>query len=444
MSSEPAMKPHVSRETAPIENLSSGPPTELMESIVAGENMKRAWQRVRSNHGAPGVDGMSVEAADGFLRAQWPRIRRALVEGTYTPQPVRRCAIPKPDGTERMLGIPTVLDRLIQQAIQQVLTPMFDPEFSVSSYGFRPARSAHGAIQQVRSYIEEGCRIAVDMDLAKFFDQVSHDVLMVRVARKVQDRRVLRLIGRYLRAGVQVGGDVEPTTQGTPQGSPLSPLLANILLDDFDKELERRRLRFARYADDVFIVVRTREAGERVMASLVRWLRSRLKLEVNSTKSKVAPVSHCTFLGYTFYGDRLRLPDKTLEKFKQRVRELTRRNHSIPQKERIERLNVFLRGWMNYFGLSETKSLWSPLDEWIRRRLRMCLWKQWHKPRTRVRRLLALGVPKALAIRTATSSKGYWRLAKTLAAHCGLTTAWFDAQGLIRLRYRWRELAPLR
>jgi RNA-directed DNA polymerase len=333
---------------------------------------------------------------------------------------------------------------VIQQAVLQVLTPLFDPDFSESSFGFRPKRSAHGAVKQVRRFIASGYKVAVDMDLEKFFDKVHHDVLMARVARKVHDRRVLALIGRYLRAGVMVEGAHQPVTEGTPQGGPLSPLLANVLLDDLDKELERRGHRFSRYADDFLILVRSKTAARRVKSSVTRWLRRHLRLVVNGSKSKVAAVQHCVFLGFTFYGRTIRLPPPVVNRFKRRVRELTGRSRGISWERRLDELNRYLRGWVNYYGLCDTKRLWNPLDEWLRRRLRMCLWKQWRLPRTKVRNLIALGTDRRTAIQTGSSRKGYWRLSKTLATHTGLTNAWFDAQGLIRLRYRWGELAPLR
>jgi RNA-directed DNA polymerase len=416
----------------------------LMEQIVSADNIKRAWQRVRSNRGAAGVDGVTVTAFAEHVREVWPTVRRQLLDGTYGPQPVRRKAIPKPDGTQRMLGIPTVLDRVIQQAVLQVLTPLFDGDFSPSSFGYRPGRSAHGAVKLVQRQFKQGYQYVVDLDIAKFFDRVHHDVLMARVSRKVHDKRVLGLIGRYLRAGVMVEGVLHPVEMGTPQGGPLSPLLANILLDDLDKELERRGLCFARYADDLVIVVRSRAAGVRVKASVTRWLRRHLRLEVNETKSQVTTASRCTFLGFAFFGKAIRLPPKVLVRFQRRVRELTGRSRGISWERRLEELNAYLRGWVNYFGLCMTKRLWSPLDEWVRRRLRMCLWKQWRTPRHRARRLLALGTPRRTALQTASSGKGYWRLSKTLATHTGLTNEWFDHQGLVRLRYVWGDLAPLR
>jgi RNA-directed DNA polymerase len=296
----------------------------------------------------------------------------------------------------------------------------------------------------VKRYVREGFGIAVDLDLAKFFDRVQHDVLMARVARKVCDRRVLGLIGRYLRAGVMVDGVVHSVHEGTPQGGPLSPLLANILLDDFDKQLERRGLRFARYADDILILVRTGKAGVRVKASVTRWLGRHLRLVVNETKSKVAPIDRCEYLGFAWSGAKVRLPRSALATFKHRVRELTGRSRGISWERRLAELNAYLRGWVNYFGLCDTKRIWTPLDEWVRRRLRMCLWKQWRYSRTRVRHLLALGVPRSQAVPTGSSRKGYWRLSRAPAVQSGLPPKWFDAQGLVRLRYRWGELAPLR
>lgn len=443
--SNTTMNQSASGASARPQQLSLGLPQQhLMEEILATANVKRAWQRVKANRGAPGVDGVTIAAFPDAFRARWPSIKSSLLGGTYAPQPVRRHVIPKPGGGERLLGIPTVLDRVIQQAVLQVLTPMFDPGFSESSYGFRPGRSAHGAVKQVRLHIKSGAKVVVDMDLEKFFDRVQHDVLMARVARKVCDRRVLNLIGRFLRAGVMVEGTHQAVTEGTPQGGPLSPLLANILLDDLDKELERRGHRFVRYADDFLIFVRTTTAGHRVKSSVTRWLHGVLRLSVNESKSQVAPIHRCTYLGFAFMGTKVRLPPKVITAFKQRVRWLTGRSRGISWERRLQELNAYLRGWINYYGVCTTKRLWSPLDEWIRRRLRMCLWKQWRLPRTKIRNLLSLGTPLSHAVTTGSSRKGYWRLSKTLATHTGMTNPWFDAQGLIRLRYRWGELAPLR
>jgi RNA-directed DNA polymerase len=413
---------------------------DLLERMLEPANLRQAWKRVKANKGAPGVDGMTREDFPAYARKHWPRIRQSLLDGTYQPQPVRRVSIPKPGGKgERLLGIPTVLDRLMCQAIAQVLTPIFDLGFSESSFGFRPGRSAHGALRQVQRYIRAGYRTAVDLDLEKFFDQVQHDVLMARVARKVKDKRLLALIGRYLRAGVMVEGLVQATEWGTTQGSPLSPLLANILLDDLDKELERRGHRFARYADDMLILVRSQRAGERVKASITRDLTQTLKLRVNEQKSQVVPTKQCVFLGFTFWGAKLRWSEEAFADFKYRLRRLTGRSWGISMAERLEALNRYLRGWMNYFGISEYYRPIPELDKWLRRRIRMCYWKQWRWPRTRIRHLLALGTTERQAIMTAISSKGYWHLSKTLATQTGMTSEWLTQQGLLSIRDLWMK-----
>ena len=412
---------------------------DLMERVVEPGNLHRAWRQVKANRGAPGVDGMRIEDFAAYARAHWPGIRQALLDGTYRPQPVRRVMIPKPDGGERALGIPTVLDRLIQQAVAQVLVPIFDPEFSESSFGFRPGRSAHAALRQVQAEVRAGRRIAVDLDLAKFFDNVRHDLLMARVARRVGERRLLGLIGRYLRAGVLVGEHLQPSELGTPQGGPLSPLLANILLDDLDRELERRRLRFARYADDLVILVKSVRAGERVKARITVYLGRRLGLPVNEKKSRVAPIDECTFLGFRVRGGRLRWSEQALEDFKHRVRELTGRSWGISMPERLNKLAQYVRGWMGYFGISQFYRLIPELDEWLRRRVRMCYWKQWRLARTKVGRLMALGTGKREAIRTALSSRGYWHLSRTLATQTGMTNEWLKQQGLVSIRALWMQ-----
>jgi RNA-directed DNA polymerase len=324
-----------------------------MQAVVAPANMRRAWAQVKSNQGAPGIDGMPIEDFPAFARTHWPTIRQALLDGRYRPQPVRRVSIPKPGGGERALGIPNVVDRLIQQAIAQVMTPIFDPQFSESSFGFRPKRSAHGAVKQVQAYVKAGYRIAVDLDLAKFFDNVRHDILMARVARRIGDKRLLALIGRYLRAGVRIGERFEPSELGTPQGGPLSPLLANILLDDLDRELEQRRHRFARYADDLLVLVKSERAGQRVKASLTAYLARRLKLPVNEHKSRVAPVDECVFLGFTFRRGKLRWSDAAFADFQHQVRKLTGRSWGVAMRYRFEKLAQYVRGWMGYFGISQ-------------------------------------------------------------------------------------------
>jgi RNA-directed DNA polymerase len=343
-------------------------------------------------------------------------------------------------------NVPNITDRLIQQAILQVLTPIFDPDFSESSFGFRPKRSAHGAVKQVQRYIRQGYRLAVNMDLSKFFDRVQHDVLMSRVARKVSDKRMLKLIGRYLRAGVMVDGLVQPSPEGTMQGGPLSPLLANILLDDLDKELDSRGLRFARYADDFQVCVKTHRSARRVFASIERFLTRKLKLVVNQQKSCIAKANGVEFLGLKFVGRRgeIRVPAKKLVKFKQRVREITGRSRGISMSRRLGELRQYLRGWIGYFGIAATKGIFASLDEWIRRRVRMCFWKQWRLPRTKIRKLKQLGVPHDVAVSHGTSRKAYWRLARTLGGQLGMTNRWLLDQGLVFLRYLWSELAPLR
>ncbi|MBK7235240.1 MAG: group II intron reverse transcriptase/maturase [Sterolibacteriaceae bacterium] len=372
----------------------------LMEAVLSSANVKRAWRRVKSNRGAPGIDGMHIDDFPAYAREHWPAIRQSLHDGRYQPQPVRRVMIPKAGGGERALGIPTVVDRVIQQAIAQVMTPIFDPDFSDSSYGFRPRRSAHDALRQVRADIKAGYRIAVDLDLAKFFDNVDHDILMACVARKVRDKRLLALIGKYLRAGVLINDELQPSELGTPQGGPLSPLLANILLDDLDKELEGRRHRFARYADDLMVLVKSERAGQRVKASLTTYLNRRLKLPVNEKKSQVAKVEQCTFLGFTFRRKKLRWSDAAFADFKHRLRELTGRSWGVSMQHRFEKLGQYLRGWMGYFGISEYYRPILELDEWLRRRVRMCYWKQWRSTRTKISHLLALGVGKRTAILT--------------------------------------------
>ena len=324
------------------------PNAYLLERILARENMLLAWKRVKANHGAPGIDGMTIEAFPEYLREHWKAVRESILSGTYQPLPVRRTEIPKQTGGTRPLGIPIVLDRLIQQAIAQVLGPIFDPDFSESSFGFRPGRSAHNAVRQVREYIRKGYRVAVDMDLSKFFDTVNHDALMLRMARKVRDKRVLRLIGKYLRAGVVVNGRLQRTPKGMPQGGPLSPLLANILLDDFDKELEKHGHRFARYADDFIILVKSRSAGERVMRSVQKYLERKLKLQVNREKSQVRKTDQTQFLGFVFKGTKIRWSEDAFREFKRRVKRLTGRSWSVSMDYRLRKLAEYVRGWIHH------------------------------------------------------------------------------------------------
>ena len=421
-------------------------PESLMEAVVDLANLRRAWKQVRANRGAPGPDGITLSAFREWLRPRWATIHQQLLDGTYRPEPVRRKTIAKPDGGERLLGIPNVLDRLIQQAILQVLTPGFDPTFSESSHGFRPGRSAHGAARQVQRTIRRGYRFVVDMDLSKFFDRVQHDVLMARVARKVRDPRLLQLIGRYLRAGVMVEGVWQASEEGTPQGGPASPFLANILLDDLDKELERRGLPFVRYADDFVIFTRSRRAAERVFRSVNRYLTQHLRLVVNEAKSRIVEADEVEYLGFVFRGRRatINVSEKNQSKFKHRIRGLTGRSRGISMDRRMSELRSYLRGWMGYFGLAAQLKLFDHFDQWIRRRLRMCYWKRWRLTRTRRRELIRLGVPRRQAIRHARSRKGPWHMAKSIASGVGLTNAWLADQGLVSLKSLWVQLAPLR
>jgi RNA-directed DNA polymerase len=416
---------------------SPDPNGHLLERILSQENMLKAWKRVKANKGAAGVDSMSIEAFPEFARQNWDKIRESLQTGSYHPSPVRRVEIPKATGGTRPLGIPTVLDRFIQQAIYQVLIPIFDPGFSDYSHGFRPGRSAHAAVYQIREYIREGYRVAVDMDLSKFFDTVNHDVLMQRVARKVRDKRVLRLIGKYLRAGVMVNGRLQATRKGVPQGGPLSPLLANILLDDLDKELEKRSHRFVRYADDFIILVKSQRAGERVMRSVQRFLERKLRLRVNQDKSQVALTNQTDFLGFTFKGTKIRWSDKAFREFKRRVKKLTGRSWFVSMEYRYKKLAQYLRGWMNYFGISEYYRPIPELDHWLRRRMRMCYWKLWRYVRTKVRNLLKLGTHPGVAIPMCLSRKGPWRCARTLATQTGMTNQWLKDQGLLSVKELW-------
>lgn len=417
-----------------------GPEVDLLESILDPANVLKAWKRVRANKGAPGIDGMSIAEFPVFAREQWSSVRTAIEEGSYSPRPVKRVEIPKPGGGSRPLGIPTVLDRVIQQAIAQVLVPICDPTFSESSFGFRPGRSAHDAVYRVRDVIKEGYKTAVDVDLSSFFDTVNHDVLMKRLSRHVGDKRVLKLVGSYLRAGAVVNGRLQATPKGVPQGGPLSPLLANILLDDLDRELEKRGHRFARYADDFVILVKSQRAGERVMASMRRFLERRLRLTVNEKKSRVVSVQECTFLGFTFIRGKIRWTEKAFSTFKHRIRQLTGRSWFVSMEHRMRKLAEYIRGWMNYFGISEYYRPMPVLDEWLRRRVRMCYWKQWRWCRTKVRKLRRLGTSLRAAISVGLSRKAYWRLSRTLATQTGMTNKWLAEQGLISIKEQWVKI----
>ena len=409
----------------------------MFERILSRDNLLLAWKRVKANKGKPGVDGITIDEFPAYLCEHWPQIKDKLLNGSYRPQPVLRVEIPKRSGGKRPLGIPTVLDRLIQQAILQVLQPMFDPGFSESSYGFRPKRSAHQAVRQVRHTIDNGYKWVVDVDLSKFFDRVNHDLLMSRIARKVKDKRVLKLIGRYLRAGVEVDGKIQPTTEGVPQGGPFSPLLANIMLDDFDKELEQRDHCFVRYADDFMIFVKSERAAQRVLTSVTRWLEQKLKLGINQKKSKVCPSDESEYLGFIFKNKRITWSGDSLRDFKYKIRRLTARSWGISMKLRLEKLSSYIRGWMNYFALSKYYRPLPELDEWIRCRVRMCYLKQWRKCRTKIRNLLKLGAVKKEAIFVGLSSKGPWKLARTYGTQSGLTNRYLKEQGLVSVRELW-------
>ncbi len=413
---------------------------QLLERILSTKNIHLAWKQVRANKGAPGIDGVTVKDFPLTFRECWPEIRSTLLEGDYIPSPVQRVEISKPDGGTRPLGIPTVLDRVIQQAIARVMGSIVDPCFSESSCGFRPGRSAHDGVRQVKGFIEQGYSVAVDMDLSKFFDTVNHDVLMDRVSRRIRDKRVLSLIGKYLRAGVMVNGCRQATPTGVPQGGPLSPLLANILLDDLDKELESRGHHFVRYADDFIIMVKSLSAGHRVMDSIRRFLERKLRLKVNEKKSKVGAVEECGFLGFVFVRGKIRWSDKAFREFKRRIRQFTGRSWFVSMEYRLFKLAEYVRGWMNYYGISEYYRPIPTLDEWLRRRIRMCYWKQWRYVRTKVRHLLKLGTSKRQAILTGLSRKGPWHLARTLATHVGMTNKWLREQGLISVKEQWVKI----
>jgi group II intron reverse transcriptase/maturase len=408
----------------------------LMEVVVGRGNMIAAYKRVVRNKGSVGMDGMRVEELKPFLNAHWERIKSELLEGGYRPQPVRQVEIPKPGGGVRKLGIPTVVDRLIGQALHQALEPIFDPTFSKSSYGFRRGRSAHQAVEQAREYVREGYRWVVDIDLEKFFDRVNHDILMSRIARRVKDKRVLRLIRRYLQAGIMTDGVVSARSEGTPQGSPLSPWLSNIMLDDLDKELERRGHRFCRYADDANIYVRSRRAGERVMASITRFLERKLRLKVNTEKSAVGRPWKLKFLGYSMtreYNARLRVSWQSVQRLKRALREIFRRGRGRSLAQIIEELNRKLRGWISYFRLFEGKNIFEELDGWIRRRLRCIIWRHWKRAPTRARNLMQRGLAEARARQSATNGRGPWWNAGAAHMYVAFKKSYFDKLGLVSL-----------
>lgn len=411
---------------------------QLLEAVVEGKNMWLALKQVERNRGAAGVDNMTVAQLRTYLREHWPRIKEELLAGDYQPQPVLKVEIPKPGGKGmRMLGIPTVVDRLIQQALQQVLSPLFEPDFSESSYGFRPQRSAHQAVLKARQYVREGRRWVVDIDLEKFFDRVNHDILMSRLARRIKDKRVLRLIRRYLQAGMMSNGLTTVRREGTPQGGPLSPLLSNILLDELDKELERRGHKFCRYADDCNVYVQSRSAGERVLKSLTTFLDRRLRLQVNAEKSAVARPWERKFLGYSFTNHRearLKVATTSVQRLKEKVREIFRRGRGRNLRKLIEeKLTPLLRGWLNYFRLAEVKGIFDELDSWIRRKLRNLIWRQWKRPFTRAKKLMQRGLAKEQALKSAANGRGPWWNAGAAHMHAAFPKSYFDRRGLLSL-----------
>ena len=429
-------------DTAREEYAGDGAPM-LMDKVCARENLLAAYRRVVRNGGAPGVDGMTVEELMPYCRKHWARIREELLRGRYMPQAVRRVEIPKPDGKgKRMLGIPTVLDRLIQQALLQVLTPIFDPTFSEDSYGFRPGRSAHDAVRRARQHIATGHRWVVDLDIEKFFDRVNHDVLMARVARRVKNKRLLLLIRRYLQAGVLEGGPMSPRLEGTPQGGPLSPLLSNILLDELDKELERRGHRFVRYADDCNVYVRSKRAGGRVMTSVKRFLWKRLRLRINRDKSAVGRPWKRKFLGYSVtWRRKLKVAPESVKRLKAKLRALFRRGRGRNLVHVCKELNVVLRGWVAYYRLCELRASFEMLDGWIRRKLRAIIWRQWKRPRTRIKELVKRGLAPDRAAVSAYNGRGPWWNAGASHMHQAVPTSASRRMGLISLIDEHRRLA---
>lgn len=418
----------------------------LMEQILSRGNLITALKRVEKNKGSHGVDGMSSQDLRFHVYKEWEAMKIALLEGTYEPHPVRRVEIPKPDGGVRLLGIPTVTDRFIQQAIAQILSPIYDITFSEHSYGFRPNRSAHDAVREAKRFIQEGCRWVVDMDLEKFFDKVNHDRLMGTLAKRIEDKRLLKLIRKYLKSGILINGLFKTSEEGTPQGGPLSPLLSNIVLDELDKELENRGHKFVRYADDANIYVKTKKAGRRVMESVTSFIEGKLKLKVNQKKSAVDRPWKRKFLGFSFTNGKepkVRIAKESVKRMENKIREITSRNKPYPMEYRIEKLNQYLMGWCGYFALADTPSIFTKFDSWIRRRLRMCMWKNWKKSDTKVRKLIGLGVPQGKAFEWGNSRKSYWRISKSPVLHRTLGNSYWSFQGLKSLLSRYETLRHL-
>lgn len=409
----------------------------LFDSVFLTGNLKRAWQQVRANKGAAGVDGLTIEQFPDWAKQHWQQCKAQIVKGDYRPQPVKRVEIDKPDGSKRLLGIPTVLDRIIQQAITQILSPIFDPTFSNNSYGFRPHRNASQAVTQVNGYIKQNRKIAVDVDLSKFFDRVNHDLLMTKLANQIKDKRLMKLIGHYLRAGIMDGGILKPSTEGVPQGGPLSPLLSNIMLDSLDRELEKRNHCFVRYADDFIILLKSKRAGKRVLKSISYYLETGLKLKVNTDKSQVVEVKQSKFLGFTFSRGKIQWHAKSLHKFKQNVRKLTNRNWGVSMRYQLYKLTLYLRGWIHYYGIANAYQKCVDLDHWIRRRVRLCYWRQWRKPRTKVTNLLRRGIATKMAVSCGATRKGPWRSSKTQGIQQALSNHYLKEEGLFSLREGW-------
>jgi len=411
---------------------------ELLEGIISRGNMLRAFEQVKSNKGSGGVDGVEIEGFKAQVEKEWPVIKAVIQDGKYEPKPVRRVEIPKPEGGLRLLGIPTLMDRMIQQAIGQELMAMYDSTFSKSSYGFRPGRNAHQAVLQARAYVNEGYSHVVDIDMAKFFDRVNHDYLMNLLSEQVKDKGVLKLIHRYLKAGVMIDGLATVNTEGTPQGGPLSPILSNILLDKLDKELESRGHRFVRYADDICVFVKSRRGAERVLNRVSTYIEKELKLVVNRTKSMATRPWKSKLLGYSFYhkkGEKgLNIAKSSIKKYKTKVREITSRSRPVAMYKRYDMLKSLNRGWYNYFKLTEARSVLEELDQWVRSRIRLCYWKQWKKPRTRVRMLVQLGTPEGQAYQWGNTRKGYWRTSQSPVLRIALNSSFLRKEGYLSLK----------
>lgn len=416
----------------------------LLERIIDKRNFFEAYKRVKANKGSCGIDGMNVDELLPFLQSHYNTLKANLLNETYKPKPVKRVEIPKPNGGIRLLGIPTVIDRLIQQAIHQVISPIFEEKFSNSSFGFRPNRSAHMTLKQSQKYINQGYKYVVDMDLEKFFDNVNHDLLMHLVSLKIKDKRVLRLIRKYLNSGIMLKGSLVKTDEGAPQGGPLSPLLSNVLLDELDKELERRGHKFCRYADDCNIYVKSTRAGERVLESITKFLKLKLKLEINKEKSSIDSPTRRKFLGYSFYctkdGVRFRVHNKSYERLKDKIRKITNRNTSMNFNHRLKKLREIIVGWVNYFKLADMKSKLRKLDGWIRRRLRACIWKTWKKIKTRFRNLMKLKVPKHKAWEYANTRKGTWRISSSPILDKAITNQRLINHGFTSLSSQYEKI----